>query len=89
MKVIAMGYGGAPLERSVAAVTPRLAYLVRLSPDDSKVDDGISGVGFPLKFVFRHDPVVLESLLVAWEGGDRSRLESGWAMLSPAFDAQV
>jgi hypothetical protein len=87
MLVIAMGYDGVPLERFAMARTHRLAYLVRPSHDGSMEDDGISGVGFPLSCVFKHDPALLESLLAAWHTGDRQTIDTEWRKLSPACDA--
>lgn len=83
MRVIAKAYDDEPIDRIVVASTQKLAYLVVGQDEDSVVDDGISGVGFPRACIFHYDSHLMGELESAWKSGNRTKLHELWQHCQP------
>lgn len=87
MRVIAKAYGDEPIVRDVIFSNKRLAYLVKNDDDSPVVDDGVSGVGFPLDCIFRFDGALVTDLESAWESGNHRRLAELWSIAEQWTDS--
>lgn len=83
MHVIAMAYGGEPLDRIVTGTHGNVVYVLNPSVASAKDVTPLSGVGFPQWAVFRHDGNLLDSLSAAWSAGDAVNLKRLWAKATP------
>lgn len=80
MRVLAMAYGGRPLERLAVG---RAKGVIYLSTDSSTESVLSNGVGFPENCVFEFDRQLFESLQKAWAQNDGKNLERLWAEATP------
>lgn len=83
MRVIAMAYGGEPLQRVCTGSTETLAYILHPSKASACGITPFSGVGFPISSVFEFDLAVFDSLCQAWQSGDAVQMERAWSVATP------
>lgn len=80
MRVLAMAYGGQPLERLPVGRAKGVIYLSTANSTESFLSHG---VGFPNNCVFEFDRSLFESLHEAWLSHDAEDLERLWASATP------
>lgn len=80
MRVLAMAYGGQPLERLAVGRAKGVIYLSAANSTESSLSHG---VGFPDCFVFEFDRSLFDSLQKAWAAHDAQSLERLWATATP------
>jgi hypothetical protein len=80
MRVLAMAYGGRPLERLAVGRGKGVIYL---STDNSNESPISNGVGFPENCVFEFERELFHSLQHAWLSQNEEALEHLWAKATP------
>jgi hypothetical protein len=80
MRVLAMAYGGQPLERLAVGRAKGVIYLSTANSTESFLTNG---VGFPDIYVFEFDRGLFDSLQKAWAAQDSRDLERLWAKATP------
>ncbi len=83
MRVIARAYGDRPLDRELTGAKDTVAFIANVSARNSKRVTPMDGVGFPKTCVFRFDDGLFDSLVSAWEKGDRVTLRQLWENALP------
>lgn len=80
MRVLAMAYGGQPLERLAVGRAKGVIYISTANSTESFLSNG---VGFPDNYVFEFERPLFESLNRAWLERDVDSLERLWSKATP------
>jgi hypothetical protein len=83
MRVIAMAYGGEPLDRVATGEGPGVVYVANPSTFSSTGIERNAGVGFPVRYVFVFDQELFDSLNRAWAAEDEAELDRLWHLAEP------
>lgn len=81
--IIAMAYGGRPLERLASGKGEAVTFLVAPSEGSAAGDSALKGVGFPDSACFQHDSNLFRLLKDAYERRDERELQALWAKARP------